>query len=95
MLFRAIQQCLSGAAEPALCVFLDDLQWVDEGTLEWIDFALREADAPILWMGAFQQARSRAQEGIDLIAAGHPLAFNCHIDLCKTWLHDRAEDGLR
>jgi transcriptional regulator with AAA-type ATPase domain len=38
-----------------LCLFLDDLQWADEGTYEWIDFAFRElADAPILWLGAYR-----------------------------------------
>ncbi|MEW6755412.1 MAG: AAA family ATPase [Candidatus Latescibacterota bacterium] len=42
-----------------LCVFLDDLQWADEGTLEWLDFGLRELKAAaLLWLGAY-----RAEDG--------------------------------
>ena len=39
-----------------LCVFIDDLQWADEGTLSWLDYALQVLDSsPVLLLGAYRR----------------------------------------
>ena len=47
------------AQRQPLCLFLDDLQWVDEATFEWLDFAFRQhQQVPILWIGAYRSEES-------------------------------------
>lgn len=63
--FRGLARLFQASAGPALCVFLDDLQWGDEGTFEWLDFALREMeDAPVLWIGAYRSEEGEALESL-------------------------------
>lgn len=60
-LFQAIVSIFRAGADPALCVFLDDLQWADEGTFAWIDFALHHLNtAPILLLGAYRSEEQAA-----------------------------------
>ena len=55
LLFYGLSELLLRTANEPLCILLDDLQWVDEGTLEWIDFALHElSTVPILWIGTYR-----------------------------------------
>ena len=61
LLFRSLGRFLSQCNRP-FCLFLDDLQWADEGTFEWLDFALHELqELPLLLLGA---CRSEEQENI-------------------------------
>ena len=47
------------ARRQPLCLFFDDLQWVDEATFEYLDFAFRQCQqAPILWIGAYRSEES-------------------------------------
>ena len=47
------------AQSQPLCLFFDDLQWVDEATFEFLDFAFRQRQrAPILWVGAYRSEES-------------------------------------
>ena len=49
------------ARERPLCLFLDDLQWADEGTFAWIDYAIRQMeDTPILWIGAYRSEEAHS-----------------------------------
>jgi predicted ATPase len=60
LLFRALAQLLRSADHP-LCIFLNDLQWADEGTFEWLDFALSQlGNTPILWLGAYRREDKEA-----------------------------------
>ncbi len=56
LLFHGLAEFLNNQTnERPLCVFLDDLQWADEGTLEWLDFALHQMEqAPVLWIGTYR-----------------------------------------
>ena len=48
LLFEAFAHALVDRAEPAL-LLLDDIQWCDDDTLEWLQFLLRyRSDAPLL-----------------------------------------------
>lgn len=60
VLFPALAGLFEAQAQQRpLCLFLDDLQWADEGTFEWLDFVLtRPAAAPILWLGAYRSEES-------------------------------------
>ena len=60
VLFPVLAEYLErqGRARP-LCLFLDDLQWADEGTLAWLDYVLhRQSRAPVLWLAAYRQEES-------------------------------------
>ncbi|MEW6753566.1 MAG: sigma 54-interacting transcriptional regulator [Candidatus Latescibacterota bacterium] len=55
-LFQAIDRVVGAEARRVpLCLFLDDLQWADEGTCEWLDYTMTHAQAaPALWVGAYR-----------------------------------------
>lgn len=63
-LFEALSRMVIGIGKPLLLV-IDDLQWCDRDTLEWLHFLLRfDRDARVLILGAY-----RPEE----IADNHPL----------------------
>ena len=58
--FQALGARFQTHAAPVLTVFLDDFQWTDAGTLQWLDYALREMEAaPVLWIGACRSETER------------------------------------
>ena len=62
--FEALARAVLAAPQPLL-LLIDDLQWCDEETLEWLHFLLRfDANARLLIVGS-----ARAEE----ITPGHPL----------------------
>jgi DNA-binding SARP family transcriptional activator/predicted ATPase len=62
--FEALARAITGAA-PALVLLLDDLQWCDAETLEWLHFLLRfTADMRLLVVGTVRS---------DEVDARHPL----------------------
>ena len=65
-LFPAITTFLQERARRRpLCLFLDDLQWADEGTLEWLDFAFRKMEnAPLLLLGAYRSEEARSLDSL-------------------------------
>ena len=65
-LFAAIRSVLArAAATRPLAVFLDDLQWADEATLDVLPALARSLDAePVLLVGAYRS---------DDVARGHPI----------------------
>lgn len=64
VLFPALCDLLHGAAtDKPLCLFLDDLQWADEGTLEWLDFCLYQQ--PALNVLVLVTCRSEELAGIE------------------------------
>ena len=67
LLFTGLRQLFVHAARSTLCIFLDDLQWADEGTFDWLDFTLREMrEVPVLWIGAYRSdERPLAQPLLD------------------------------
>lgn len=61
LLFYGLGELLAKVADRPLCILLDDLQWADEGTLEWLDFALHElSEVPILWIGSYRSEETAA-----------------------------------
>ena len=53
-LFEALARTMTAQREPLL-LFLDDLQWCDQDTLEWLHFLLRfDAGAPLLVLGTLR-----------------------------------------
>jgi DNA-binding SARP family transcriptional activator len=67
--FEALAAAFLSAPEPLLLV-LDDLQWCDRETIEWLHYLLRHnPQARLLVVGAFRPGE---------VAAGHPLASLLH-----------------
>jgi transcriptional regulator with XRE-family HTH domain/tetratricopeptide (TPR) repeat protein len=74
-LFEALARALTHSGRPLLMV-LDDLQWCEQDTLEWLRYLLRRpAAAPLLVVGT-----ARVEE----ITPGHPL-----VALCTDLRHDQ------
>lgn len=64
VLFPALCDLLHAATtDKPLCLFLDDLQWADEGTLEWLDFCLYQQ--PALNVLVLTTCRSEELAGIE------------------------------
>jgi transcriptional regulator with AAA-type ATPase domain len=65
-LFPALAAYLDGQARNVpLCLFLDDLQWADEGTLEWLDFAFHQMEGiPLLWLGAYRSEEASSLQSL-------------------------------
>jgi len=53
------------ASRQPLCLSLDDLQWIDEATFEWLDFTFRQrTEARILWIGAYRSEETGSLESL-------------------------------
>jgi transcriptional regulator with XRE-family HTH domain/tetratricopeptide (TPR) repeat protein len=66
LFFRSLARAVLSMEQPLLLV-LDDLQWCDQDTLEWLHYLLRfDARAPLLLVGT-----ARMEE----VVPGHPLAI--------------------
>jgi transcriptional regulator with AAA-type ATPase domain len=65
-LFPALTSFLQNQAHShPLALFLDDLQWIDEATFEWLDFAFKQLEqTPILWLGAYRREEEKALESL-------------------------------
>ena len=62
--FPALCEFLKGKTQKKpLCLFLDDLQWADEGTLEWLDFCLHQQ--PTLELLILTTCRSKELAAIE------------------------------
>jgi tetratricopeptide (TPR) repeat protein len=78
--FRGLAEAVLGSREPRV-LFVDDLQWCDPDTLQWLHFLLRHGeDAPMLVLGT-----ARADEA----GAEHPLSR-----LVETLKRDADHTGL-
>ena len=65
LLFAELAHFFRHFADEGLCIVLDDLQWSDEGTFEWLDYALHALkDAPILWLGAYRHEEREAMRSL-------------------------------
>ncbi len=66
-LFEALARAVLGSSSQPLLLVLDDLQWCDRDTLEWLHYLLRfDAEAQLLVVGSL-----RSEE----IGTNHPLAM--------------------
>ena len=71
-LFEALARALLGAGQPLL-LLLDDLQWCDQETLNWLHFLLRfNAQARLLVVGTLRPGRGRRRPADHQAAACAP-----------------------
>jgi hypothetical protein len=78
-LFEALRRAVLDRMQPTL-LLLDDLQWVDADTLEWLHYLLRFADAPLMVVGTVRAEEADANPACARLLTALKLGEN-HLEI--------------